>query len=164
MVWSQLDTFLLFYSLSELPGCHVPLAMKKDVINQTLAIALHPTYDCNTAIVAVTMFLNLTQSPEAHVHLAKKETVERMLEICEQKQKMSTQQGTKEDPMAINALRYIAIPSCTLHAPHDYGSHSLRLSITTLAASCLNYTSYISKVSYGACNNYMDLWISLKML
>ena len=98
----------------------MPLAMKTDVIDQTLAIAVHPTYDCNTAIVSMIMILNLTQSPEAHIYIARKEVVEKMLEICEQKQKLVTehgsqsQQGTKEDPMAVTALKYVTIPACTL--------------------------------------------------
>ena len=87
--------------------------METDVIKQILAIALHPAYDCYTAKVSVETILNLTQCPETHTHIVRKEFLETMLEICEQRHKMISQQsmqtlqGKKEDPMAINALKYI---------------------------------------------------------
>lgn len=97
------------YSLSELPECQLPLAMRRDVVDQTMAIALHPVYDCKTAIVSASLILCLTQSPEAHVHLARKELVKDMMEMCALKRKMVMEslpqpQGEKEDPMSICAL------------------------------------------------------------
>ena len=110
------------YSLSELPECQVPLAMKADVIEQILAIALHPAYDCYTAKVSVETILNLTQHPESHAHIVRKEFIETMLEMSEQRYKMISQQsaqtlnlqGKKEDPMVINALKYVPVASAFL--------------------------------------------------
>ena len=103
------------HSLSELPECQVPLAMETDVIEQILAIALHPAYDCYTAKVSVETILNLTQCPETHAHILRKEYLEIVLEICEQRHRMISQpsaqtlQGRKEDPMVINALKYVSV-------------------------------------------------------
>ena len=97
----------------------MPLAMRTDVIDQTLAIAMHPAYDCKTAIVSMSMILCLAQSPEAHTYIARKEIVENVVEMCEQKQKIvseqssdssQSQQRKKEDPMVVNALKYVTIP------------------------------------------------------
>ena len=87
--------------------------MKTDVIDQILAIALHPTYDCKMAYVSASIFLNLTQSPEAHTYIVRREVVEKMLGMCELKQKMvseqtsQSRQGEKDDPIAVNALKYV---------------------------------------------------------
>ena len=91
----------------------MPLAMRTDVIDQILAIALHPAYDCDTAIASVTTIQSIVQSPEAHVFITWKEAVENMLEMREQKQKIVSerssefQQRKQEDPMVINALKYV---------------------------------------------------------
>ena len=98
------------YSLSELPECLVPLAKTSDVIDQTLAIALHPKCDLS---VPVTMMLNLSQAPEAHCHIVRREVVEKMLAMCDQKrqktdeQSLQSQQGEKEDPMKVYLLKYV---------------------------------------------------------
>ena len=102
---------LFLYSLSELPECQVPLAMRTDVVDQMLAMALHPAYDCKMAVVSVTTIQSLTQSLEAHVYIARTEVVENMLEVCEQKRKIISeqslqyQQRKKEDPAVVNALK-----------------------------------------------------------
>ena len=90
----------------------MPLAKRTDVIDQILAMALHPAYDCQTARVSANMIQCLTQSPEAHAYIARKEVVESMLEICEQKQKIvsdqkssQSQQRKKEDSMVVKALK-----------------------------------------------------------
>ena len=88
----------------------MPLAMRTNVIDQLLAMALHPAYDSQTARVSANMIQCLTQSPEAHACIARKEVVENMLEICEQKQKIvsdqrSSQSQQKEDPMMVKALK-----------------------------------------------------------
>ena len=104
-----------YYSLSELPECQVPLAMRTDVIDQTLAVGLHPTDDYMAAITSVTVILSLAQSPETHVYIVREEIIRKMFEICEQKherlkkQASVSRQGKKEDPMAVNALKYVAI-------------------------------------------------------
>ena len=95
------------YSLSELPECQVPLARRTDVIDQVLAIVLHPAYDYENA---ETLILNLVQSPEAHTFIVRREVMEKMFEICEQRHKMvnhQTQQGKKENMMVISVLRYV---------------------------------------------------------
>ena len=84
--------------------------MKTDVIDQVLAIALHPAYDCDTAKVSVELILNLTQSPETHTYIIRREVVETLLEVCEKRHKMinlqssQTHQRKKEDPMMVNVL------------------------------------------------------------
>ena len=89
--------------------------MRSDVIDQTLAIGLHPLANCLTAKVSVDVILNLTESPETHVYLVRKEILENMLEICELKQKMVTEQSSQfqqrktEDPMAVNVLKYVIL-------------------------------------------------------
>ena len=84
--------YIHFHSLSELPECRVPIAKRTDVIDQTLAMAVHPAYDCKVAIVSVTTILCLAQSPESHVYSTRKEVVENMLEAREQKQKIVSDQ------------------------------------------------------------------------
>ena len=85
--------------------------MRTDVIDQTLAMALHPVYDCKLAKVSVELILNLTQSPEVHVYVARKGVIENMLEICEYKHKivsnqsLQSQQRKKEDPVAVDCLK-----------------------------------------------------------
>ena len=86
--------------------------MRTDVIDRILAMAVHPAYDCQTARVSASMIQCLTQSPEAHVYIARKEVVEDMLKICEQKQKLfSDQQASrywlerKEDPLVVMAQK-----------------------------------------------------------
>ena len=109
----------------------MPLAMRTDVIDQTLAIAVHPAYDCKTAIVSASMILCLAQSLEAHTYIARKEVIENMLQMCELKQKIVSEQlsqsyqGEKEDPMAVNALKYVIIPPLSLSL-----SLSLSLALT----------------------------------
>ena len=99
--------------------------MRTDVIDQILAIALHPAYDCNTAIASVTTIQSLVQSPEAHVYIARNVVMENMLEACEKKQKIISDQQSfqswqrkQEDPMVVKALKYVVIPPqkfcCTL--------------------------------------------------
>ena len=123
-------TYFHSYSLSELPECQVPLSMRTDVIDQTLGIALHPAYDSKTAIVSASMILCLVQSPEAHVYIARKEVVENMLEMCELKHKMvdepssQSQQGEKEDPMAVNALKYVTLSLLSSPPPTPFLPHS----------------------------------------
>ena len=95
----------------------MPLAMRKDIIDQILAIALHPAYDCKTARMSVEMILSLTQSPETHIYIIWREIVEKMLEICELRHKMVVQQSSqpqqrkKEDLMKVNVLKYVTVPS-----------------------------------------------------
>ena len=87
--------------------------MRADVIDQILAMAVHPAYDCSTARVSANMIQCLTQSPDAHAYIARKEVVKNMLEICEQKQKQKivseqsslSRQGRKENSTVVNALR-----------------------------------------------------------
>ena len=119
--WSNIIIYVLIvsvllcpYSLSELPECQVPLAMRTDVIDQTLAIAMHPAYDCNTAIVSSATIQCLTQSPDAHAHVARREAVESMLQMCKLRQKMVSEQSLpqqveKKDEMMINALKYVLL-------------------------------------------------------
>ena len=81
------------------------------MIDQTMGIALHPSYDCKTAIVSASLILCITQTPEAHPYLAKSEIVESMLEMCDLKHEMVIEretrstQGESEDPMAVYALQ-----------------------------------------------------------
>ena len=99
------------YSLSELPECQVPLARRTYFIDQVLAIALHPAYDYENAEMSLYVILNLVQSPEAHTFIVRREVMEKMLEICEQRHKMvnqQTQHGKKENVMVISVLRYVA--------------------------------------------------------
>lgn len=87
--------------------------MKTDVIDQVLVIALHPAYDCDIAKVSVELILNLTQSPETHAYIIRREVVETLLEICEKRHKMvdlqssQSRQKKKEDPVMVNVLRYV---------------------------------------------------------
>ena len=89
--------------------------MRTDVIDQILAIPMHPAYSCYTAKVSVQMIVGLTQSPETHQYIATRETAEKLLEICDQRQKMVIQQSTlfqqrkKEDLMIVNVLKYVVV-------------------------------------------------------
>ncbi len=95
--------------------------METDVVEQILAIGLHPAYDCYTAKISVETIINLTQRPESHTHIVRKEFLETMLELSEQRYKMINEhsaqtQGKKEDPMVINALKYVPTCSFNLHS------------------------------------------------
>ena len=128
----------------------MPLALRTGVIDQTVAIAMHPAYDCNTAIVSVAMIQCLTQSPEAHAYIARREAVENMLQMCELKQKMVCQQllplqVEKKDTMMINALKYVTMPPqifCTSYiwSPLSYTSLSFFLSLSLSLTVCLPQT------------------------
>ena len=93
----------------------MPLAIRTDVIDEILAIALHPAFDCYAAKLSVDVLLNLTESPEAHTYIIKRENLKKMLEICERKQIMVREQtsqslqGKKEDPMVANVLKYVTL-------------------------------------------------------
>ena len=106
-----------YYSLSDLPEWQVPLAKRADVINQMLAMALHPAYSCKIARMSVEMIFGLTQSPKTHIYCIRREVVEKMLEICKQRHKMiiqqpsQSQQRIKEDLMKVNVLKYVTVPS-----------------------------------------------------
>ena len=81
--------------------------MRTDVIDQTLAMALHPAYDCEAANFSVGTILNLSQSPKTHPYIVSREVVEKMLEICEQRHKMLSQQASlfqQEKKMEVTAL------------------------------------------------------------
>ena len=101
--------------------------MKTDVIDQVLVIALHPAYDCYTAKVSVELILNLTQSPETHTYIIRREVVETLLEVCEKRHKMINLQSSqsrrrkREDPMMVNVLRYVLSHSHN-HAYHTYSN------------------------------------------
>ena len=111
--------------------------MRADVIDQILAMALHTAYDCQTAIVSMEVILNLTQSPETHSYIVRREVMEKVLEIHEQRYKMviqeqslQTQQGKKEDLNVVNALKYVILPTLThtmscmqIHNVHVYMYH-----------------------------------------
>ena len=94
-----------FCSLSELPECQLPLAMRTDVIDQALAMAMHPVYYNKTGTLSAGIILFLTQSPEAHAYIARKEIIQNMLEICELKQKKIIGQSSQRDKEAVNALK-----------------------------------------------------------
>ena len=99
----------------------MPLAVRTDVIDQILAIATHPAYDCDTAKFSVEMIVNLTQSPETHPYIATREIAEKLLEVCDQRHKMTIQQSTlsqqrkKKDLMIVNVLKYAVIVKTLLH-------------------------------------------------
>lgn len=103
-------------------------------MDQTLAIALNPAYDCRMAYVSASIFLNLTQSPEAHAYIVKREIIEKLLEMCELKHKMvseqssQSRQGEKDDPIAVIALKYVPLffPPLRVH-PILFGGKSLHI-------------------------------------
>ena len=98
----------------------MPLAMRSDIIDQALAIAMQPTYTCCTAKVTAAMIQCLTQTRETHAYVFRKEVVESMLKICEQRHEMINQQpsqspqGKMEDTMMVNALKYVHSPLCCM--------------------------------------------------
>ena len=83
----------LFYSLSELPENYVPLAKRFDIVDQVLAIALHPAYDCNVTIQCAGLVMNLTQSPNAHPYLIRTEVIEDMLKMNKQSKDRGEEQA-----------------------------------------------------------------------
>ena len=119
----------------------MPLAKRADVINQMLAMALHPAYDSKIAKMSVEMIFGLTQSPKTHIYCIQREIVEKMLEVCKQRHKMVIQQSSqsqqrmKEDLMKVNVLKYVTVPSpsCLFRSPspvlfyivtHTHTNHS----------------------------------------
>ena len=93
----------------------MPLTKTTDVIDQILAMAPHPSCDLS---VPVTMIVNLSQALEAHSCIARREVVEKMFEMCDQKQKITSnkqssqsEQEKKDDPMKVNLLKYVAVNS-----------------------------------------------------
>ena len=96
---------LLLCSLSDLPECQVPIATRADVVDQTLAVALHPLCECDTAMVSVNMIQNLTQSSETHVSIVRKEVVEKMLEIQKMFDEQLSAQSSSEDRVGVSVLK-----------------------------------------------------------
>ena len=93
----------------------MPIVMRTDILDQTLAIGMHPAYNCKTAKVSVGVMLNLTQTPGTHAFIIRRQGVEIVLEICEQRHKMinelspQTQQQGKENLMMVNVLKYVTL-------------------------------------------------------
>ena len=100
---------ILLCSLSDLPECQVPIAMRADVFDQMLVVALHPYCECRTAMVSVKMIENLTKSPETHVSIVREEVVEKMLKIQKTFDEQLSAQSSSEDRMEISVLKYVAI-------------------------------------------------------
>ena len=114
--------FLPTYSFSELPECHVPLAMRKDVIDQILEIAMHPGYRCMVAVMSVGIIVNLAHSPETHPYIITREIAEKLLKVYDQRQKMIliqqpivTQKGREEDTMVVSVLKYVVVVKTLPH-------------------------------------------------
>ena len=100
----------------------MPLAMRKDVIDQALAIAMHPAYGCETARMSVGIIVNLAHSPETHPYIVTREIAEKLLKVCDQRQKMIliqqpivTQKGREEDPMVVSVLKYVVVVKTLPH-------------------------------------------------
>ena len=53
----------------------MPLAKRTEVINQILAMALHSAFDCRVAKMSIDVIINLTQSPETHTYIVRREIV-----------------------------------------------------------------------------------------
>ena len=93
----------------------MPLAMRTDVIDQVLEIAVHPAYDCMTSKMSVEIIHSLAQSAKTHTYIVRREILEKMLEICEQRLKMINQQSSQtqkrkeKDLMELNLLKCVAI-------------------------------------------------------
>ena len=85
------------------------IAMRADVFDQMLAVALHPLCECNTAMVSVNVIENLTKSPETHVSIVREEVVEKMLKIQKTFDEQLSAQSSSEDRMEISVLKYVAI-------------------------------------------------------
>ena len=82
--------------------------MRTDVIDQVMAVALHPAFDCKLA--STSLILCLTRSPEAHPHLVRRKVVEDMLEICCFRQMLVSEQSPQpqvemEHPLAVKTLQ-----------------------------------------------------------
>ena len=136
----------------------MPLAMRSDIIDQALAIAMQPTYTCYTAKVTAAMIQCLTQTRETHAYVFRKEVVESMLKICEQRNEMINQQpsqspqGKMEDTMMVNALKYVKyfiLPFCCmplllnfLHMQlcYNYPTHMRRSKVIGLSVCLLSPT------------------------
>ena len=87
----------------------MPIATRAEVVDQTLAVALHPYCECRTAMVSVNVILNLIQSPETHVSIVREEVIEKMLEIQKIFDEQLSAQSSSEDRMEISTLKYVAI-------------------------------------------------------
>ena len=129
-IWEHELRYLIpivhIYSLSDLPECQVPIATRTDIIDQILAIALHPLCECRTAMVSVTVIVNLIESPKAHVSIIRKEVVEKMLQIHELQQRMVEEpsaQDPLEDLSEISVLKYVAITPPS-HCPYFVHVHT----------------------------------------
>ena len=103
----------VIYSLTELPDCQVPLAMKPLVIDQILAMAMDPSYDCEAAQLPIAILFNVTESPGAHRFIVRKGVVKNMLEVCRLKQEMFNEQQLSDSLQAqrrkknhLTALKY----------------------------------------------------------
>ena len=155
------DVFLPTASQSSLSVA--PIAMRTDVIDQALAMALHSAYDCKVAIVSVTMILCLAQSTESHIYVGRKEIVENMLKACEQKQKivseqsLQPQQRKKEDPVVISALKYVIISpfECSMSLPSF--PLSLSLSLSLLIYLSLRSHDTDTQVLHALCNLFHSI-------
>lgn len=152
----------------------MPLAKRTDVIDQALDMALHPASDCLVSIASASMILCLSQSPEAHSYIVRKEVIEKMLEMCEQKHKIineqssQSHQGKKENPMAVIALKYVTNPLLFLswvhthtqwHAHTHTHTHYLysgaTLVLCWLRLDLVHHISCLSPFHHTLCNKYL---------
>ena len=131
-IWCQIhsnfDVCYYTYSLTELPECQVPLAMRPLLIDQILEMAMHSSYDSEAAQVPMGVLINVTQSPKAHRFIIREGVVKKMLQVCELKQtiigeqQLSQSQQGGEDPVAITVLKYVITISSSLFLYHIISS------------------------------------------
>ena len=94
------------YSLSELPECQVPIAMRTDIIDQILGIACCSKDDFTVTLVSANMIMCLAQSPGTHPYLVRTKVIEDLLKICALREKATCEQSPTEktNPGAFKAL------------------------------------------------------------
>lgn len=99
---------------------------------------MHPAYDIETAKMSVSVIINITQSPETHTYIVQKEVMEKMLEICEQKEKKANEislhrlGGNEDGLMAVKVLKYVYhCPLCISYKRHyvNWGRVGLQIII-----------------------------------
>lgn len=76
-------SFLFFFSLSELPEVHMPIATEPKVLYQLICISLSPSVRVMSPILVATMYLCLAATPDTHRHIATV-GVTGLLEVCGQ--------------------------------------------------------------------------------
>ena len=81
--------------------CRLPLATNSEALSQMVEVALCPTFRGHAATCAVVTFMNLANMDETHIHLAKDEYIEGLLQCHRAPRNWTPDEDEDRDSMLI---------------------------------------------------------------